>query len=180
MIVSKSSWHYRLFAWTKTHWSDGTGINKRHDLCSYISTILLQAPLVGALWLLSVIGGLIVSFFETVEKVWDYAFETRKRSIISYALIFAAVNGLMLGLYIDSGYPAGEAATSILAAWGIVAAIVLGVVACILVLVLGVGYLLPWLFEKGQAKGSSFVQLTKTWVNDGAGKRFCRTLTFVD
>jgi hypothetical protein len=175
MIVSTSSWHYRLYAWTKTFWSnfEGKSFNQLPDLCSYISTILLQAPVTALFWLLSNLLEAISNGFETAVL---YCFKTPKRSTISIAVVVCLLTAFGLTLAVYAGVPFRDAAFTALKFWGsglAAAATVFG----------GLGLVFkvfPYLFDKATSKGASFVQLTKTWVNDGAGKRFCRTLTFVD
>ena len=176
MVVSKSSWHYRLYAWTKAFWSkfDDKSFNQLPDLCSYISTILLQFPLTAVLWLAMIsIEAIVTSFVKAVR----YCFQSPKRSAISILLIVITLTFAVVALGVSGGVLFKDAMFEALKVWGLIlGTTIIGAIALLLFIF---GFL-PWIFSKASPGGASFVQLTKTWVNDGAGKRFCRTLTFVD
>jgi len=70
MTLKKSSWHYRVWAWSHRTWNDPTGTREKAgksvvpettSLCPYFWRIILIAPLIG-LWLAALAAVLICVF----------------------------------------------------------------------------------------------------------------------
>jgi hypothetical protein len=179
--VSKKSWHYRTYAWAKYQWTGDIYVfNKTPDLCSYVSTILVQAPLTAAMWAVvwavggffSAIGSAVSTGFDNAEYYCYYRFGTPERAAISGAVIFCLLNALFVIILMKQGVAFQSALSIILKSWGCVIGIIIAAVLIIVVV--------EWLLKKAKSGGASFGQLVKTWATDGAGNRFCRTLTFID
>lgn len=177
--ISKSSWHYQVYFWTKHQWSKDYSFNHRPDLCSYIFTILLQAPITLVLW---VVFGFASAIYWVIGAGMDKVmscFKTPIRSTISCVVIFCLIDALFIALDVKQGKALPDAVFYNLE---VLSGLLLGflklLVSCFAALaLLALVYVLA---KKAKSGGASFNQLVKTWATDGAGKRFCRTLTFVD
>jgi hypothetical protein len=172
MVVSKSSWHYRLYFWLKSMWNDEDAFNHNPDLCSYISTIVLAG--LGTGLLIATLGP-VIWLWERLVQLVMFCFANWKRGLTSVTTLIVA--GLALIVYLRaSGY--GTTMTHEMLVVGKfvgtgLAMLAGGLVCCFIVL-----ELIPSGIQK--AKTAPFTQLATTWTRDKWNGTFCRNLTFVE
>lgn len=184
MIVSTSSWHYRLYAWTKTRWSnfEDKSFVLYPDLCSYIATILLQAPVIAIIWVIAQIIDGVGNLFARVHRsallravaylvgfMALSVFIAWWMSVIGHTTILQALPKAMLNVVAGFGF---------VVALGVV--IVGGLFAFITTLIFVVATLASIPSGIRKAKTTPFMQLASTWTRDKWNGTFCRNLTFVD
>jgi hypothetical protein len=183
--VSRSSWHYRLYAQIKWFWAkflQRDSVNENPGLFRYVSTILAQGPATGAAALIAQIFRLFIMIFAVIGKIWNFCTATSTRKLTLGALGFAAFNTAIFMIALYTGITPWGAATGIALAWASMAAIAVSLAACVLAFFVFIYFpvVMTVAVLMGEERAASFIQLTKTRVTDGAGKRFCLTLTFVD
>ena len=174
MIVSKSSWHYRLYFWLKSEWADDEAdFNHNPDLCSYVSTIVGIGLLTGFL------GMTLVPIFwlcKQFGKVANFCFANSKRGLVSLVTLFAA--GLTLFLYLVA---MDNQTTMVYEA--LVVGKIIGVMLLVVAAVLSLAFIVVLIgsgFRRARTKATPVTQLAVTWTRDKWNGTFCRILTFVD
>lgn len=184
MIVSTSSWHYRLYAWTKSRWSnfEDKSFILYPDLCSYIATILLQAPVIAVIWVIAQIIDGVGNLFARVHRsavlravaylvgfMALSVFIAWAKSVTHHTTILHEMPDAMLDIVIMCG------------AFAVFGAVVVGgVFAFITTLVFVAETLARIPSGIRKAKTTPFMQLATTWTRDKWRGTICRTLTFVD
>jgi hypothetical protein len=187
MIVSKSSWHYRLYTWIQKDVLFGDKANTNPDLCSYIST--LTAGLVAALLTYAIyltieaiektakgIGWIISRPFKLLG--WLLFGGERRKQASCYALLgvfclfafslFCMIVTMMLGIILGMPGTGGTLAY-------LFPRVVLSLIA-FAVLIYGIVLLV----RKDKQCETPFVTLVTTGIKDKWNGTFCRTITLVD
>ena len=169
MIVSKASWHYRLYIDTMTVWApESHPVNEKPNLCSYMLAIGLLAPA-------NALG-------KVINKIDAFCFKNKVRgcttstiALVALVAICAHINAATTGNIWWVEFSAAMMKVGV--GLGVIAFFGLFLLSVVLILM---GIEVAVKSANHSVKGSSFIKLATTWAHDKWDGTFCRSLTFVD